>query len=248
MEPKTYIDFKDREYGGKDKFADFDDVDTIIPHGGGLESMAALAWAVDTGRKPLVWTDLIADRSGTHNLVLGARKSANYFKVPFILSTNTIPMKSINFPAGFINIDNIVKLIVGNPQWKIKEIVFGTNTEDSGQQRGMLKNIQRNVEMVRNMEWDIHGLQWEKKIETPIMIFPFEHNTKSEIYSFIQRKHPTLIDFAWTCMTPIQVEDDKRWLPCGKCSKCIEYKAAKQTAENAWLKVKIGKNYKDLIK
>ena len=29
MEPKTYIDFKDREYGGKDKFANFDDVDTI---------------------------------------------------------------------------------------------------------------------------------------------------------------------------------------------------------------------------
>ena len=108
MEPKTYIDFKDREYGGKDKFANFDDVDTIIPHGGGLESMAALAWAVDTGRKPLVWTDLIADRPGTHNLVLGARKSSMYFKVPFILSTNTIPMKSINIPAGFINIDNVI--------------------------------------------------------------------------------------------------------------------------------------------
>ena len=80
------------------------------------------------------------------------------------------------------------------------------------------------------------------------MLFPFEHNTKSEIYSFIMRKYPRLIDFTWTCMQPVQVEDDKRWLACGKCSKCIEYKAAKQIAKNAWLKVKVGKNYKDLLK
>ena len=112
----------------------------------------------------------------------------------------------------------------------------------------MLKNVQRNIEMIKNQEWEIHGLQWEKKLQTPLMLFPFEHNTKSEIYSFIQRKYPRLVDIAWTCMQPVQVEKDKRWLPCDKCAKCIEYKAAKQTAENAWLKVKVGKNYKDLLK
>jgi 7-cyano-7-deazaguanine synthase in queuosine biosynthesis len=218
MEPKTYIDFKDRET--LEGSADFDNIDTIIPHGGGLESMAALAWAVDTGRKPLVWTDIVADVPGAQAII----------------------------PAGFINIDNVVKIIVGNSQWKIKDIVFGTHTDDSGQQRGMLKNVQRNIEMIKNQEWEIHGLSWEKKLKTPLMLFPFEHNTKSEIYSFIMRKYPRLIDFTWTCMQPVQVEDDKRWLACGKCSKCIEYKAAKQIAKNAWLKVKVGKNYKDLLK
>ena len=246
MEPKSYIDFKDRE--PLEGSADFDNIDTIIPHGGGLESMAALAWAVDTGRKPLVWTDIVADVPGAQAMVLAARKGADYFKVPFLLSTNTIPMKSINIPAGFINIDNVVKIIVGNSQWKIKDIVFGTHTDDSGQQRGMLKNVQRNIEMIKNQEWEIHGLSWGKKLKTPLMLFPFEHNTKSEIYSFIMRKYPRLLDFTWTCMQPVQVEDDKRWLACGKCSKCIEYKAAKQIAENAWLKVKVGKNYKDLLK
>ena len=102
--------------------------------------------------------------------------------------------------------------------------------------------------MIKNQEWEIHGLSWEKKLKTPLMLFPFEHNTKSEIYSFIMRKYPRLVDITWTCMQPVQVEDDKRWLPCGKCSKCIEYAAAKKTAENAWLKVKVGKNYKDLLK
>ena len=87
MEPKTYIDFEDRDTQlGK---VDFDNIDTVIPHGGGLESMAALAWAVDTGRKPIVWTDVVADVPGAHNLVLASRKAADYFKVPFILSTNT---------------------------------------------------------------------------------------------------------------------------------------------------------------
>lgn len=247
MDPKTYLDFEDRQHKGEG-VADFENIDTIIPHGGGIESQAALAWAIDTGKKPIVWTDLLADRPGTHNLVLAARKSADYFKVPFVLSTNTIPMKSINFAAGWINIDNVVKLIVGNPQWTIEYVIFGTNTEDSSQQRGMLKNVQRNIEMIKNQEWEIHGLQWEKKLQTPLMLFPFEHNTKSEIYSFIMRKYPVLVDYAWTCMQPVQVEKDKRWLPCGKCAKCIEYKAAKQTAENAWLKVKVGKNYKDLLK
>ena len=82
MEPKTYIDFKDRN--SKEGEATFDGVDTLIPHGGGIESMAALAWAIDTGRKPIVWTYVVADVPGTHNLVLAARKSADHFKVPFI--------------------------------------------------------------------------------------------------------------------------------------------------------------------
>ena len=42
MEPKTYIDFKDRN--SKEGEATFDGVDCVIPHGGGIESMAALAW------------------------------------------------------------------------------------------------------------------------------------------------------------------------------------------------------------
>ena len=29
--------------------------------------MAALAWAVDTGRKPIVWTYVVADVPGTHS-------------------------------------------------------------------------------------------------------------------------------------------------------------------------------------
>ena len=221
MEPKTYIDFKDRN--SKEGEATFDGVDCVIPHGGGIESMAALAWAIDTGRKPIVWTYVVADVPGTHNLVLAARKSADHFKVPFILSTETIPMKYINIPPGFICVDNVAKIIAGNPQWKIDAILFGTNTEDSGQQRGMLKNIQRNIEMTKNNEWEIHGLDWRKKLQTPLMLFPFEHNTKSEIYSFIKREHPTLIQYAWTCMNPSQVKEDKRWVPCRVCKKCVEY-------------------------
>ena len=131
MEPKTYIDFKDRET--LEGSANFDNIDTQA-------------------------------------MVLASRKGADYFKVPFILSTNTIPMKSINIPAGFINIDNVVKIIVGNPQWEIKDIIFGTNTDDSGQQRGMLKNVQRSIEMIKNQEWEIHGLSWGKKLKTPLML------------------------------------------------------------------------------
>ena len=246
MEPKTYIDFKDRN--SKEGEATFDGVDCVIPHGGGIESMAALAWAIDTGRKPIVWTYVVADVPGTHNLVLAARKSADHFKVPFILSTETIPMKYINIPPGFICVDNVAKIIAGNPQWAIDAVIFGTNTEDSGQQRGMLKNIQRSIEMVRNNEWEIHGLSWEKKLRTPLMLFPFEHNTKSEIYSFIKRQHPTLVDYAWTCMNPSQVKEDKRWVPCKVCKKCVEYRSAIHIAERAMLKVKIGKNYEDLLK
>jgi hypothetical protein len=246
MEPKTLIDFKDRN--SKEGEANWDNIDCIIPHGGGIESMAALAWAVDTGRHPVVWTYVVADVPGTHNLVLAARKSADHFKVPFILVTETTPMKSINFPVGLINVDNIVKLVAGNPQWSINAIIFGTNTDDSTKQRAVCKNAQRNLEMVTNSEWEIHGLDWRKKLKTPLMLFPFEHNTKSEIYSFIKREHPTLIDYAWTCMNPSQVKEDKRWVPCGVCGKCIEYKSAVQIAESAKLKVRVGKNYEDLLR
>ena len=102
--------------------------------------------------------------------------------------------------------------------------------------------------MIRNTEWEIHGLSWEKKLRTPLMLFPFEHNTKSEIYSFIKRQHPTLVDYAWTCMNPSQVKEDKRWVPCKVCKKCVEYRSAVHIAERAMLKVKIGKNYEDLLK
>ena len=45
------------------------------------------------------------------------------------------------------------------------------------------------------------------------MLFPFEHNTKSEIYSFIMRQHPTLVDYAWTCMNPSRVKKIKDGFP-----------------------------------
>ena len=68
------------------------DIDTIIPHGGGIESAAAVAWAKRLGLKPLLLSLDMGDVPKIRHTIEAVKKQAKHFNVPLHIERNTIPM------------------------------------------------------------------------------------------------------------------------------------------------------------
>ena len=82
---------------------------------------------------------------------------------------------------------------------------------------------------------DLHGLQPKEVLNCPINLFPFEWLTKSEAVAILHRANKELLDLVWTCNG--EFKDDT---PCGKCTKCLEWKYAKHVAWKSQLKQQEG--------
>ena len=66
---------------------------------------------------------------------------------------------------------------------------------------------------------------------------PLVFLAKAELFGMVASSYPKLLERVWTCHTPINNK------PCLKCSKCIEYRTAKETAKRAMKRVQEGESY-----
>ena len=213
------------------------DIDTIIPHGGGIESAAAVAWAKRLGLKPLLLSLDMGDVPKVRHTIEAVKKQAKHFNVPLHIERNTIPMTKLDVPPGDFFLDMCTRLVLGNPQWNIKYVVFGANSEDSMNQRMTLRNFQRILAGRWGLQYDLHGMQFGLFKKIPQIVFPFEYLTKSEIIGIMATHDKEVLSMIWTCTNPINGK------PCRQCHKCIEYAAAKNTARRAKKKIQEGETY-----
>ena len=131
----------------------------------------------------------------------------------------------------------IAMLIQGNRQINFKWHVWGANADDSFRQRLQLRYPLRAMMAGRSRSLDLHGLQPHHVLQAPVSLFPFEWMTKSEVVSLLMKDNPALLDLVWTCSG-----DFKDDIPCGVCTKCLEWKYAKHVAKKSVYKVQEGKH------
>ena len=218
------------------------DIDSIIPCGGGIETAAAVAWAVGQGYKPFLFTEILDRNSPAQKgMTKASEYIAKYFDLQFFTAYNDIPMENQNVPPTDYASINFVKVILGNPSLRIKNIVCGGNAEDSMQQRIQLRYIQKIIAARWSNQYDMHGLEWKHFLTIPHVLWPLEYLTKSEIIGIMIRKHPDLVKNTWTCIRPVKEENNYK--QCGQCPKCNEWSSALRQAKNSSLKVMEGRNY-----
>ena len=217
-------------------------IDSIMPSGGGIETAAAVAWAVGKGYKPFLFTEVVdRDNPAVKGMKRATQDIAEYFNVPFKVVYNDIPMDNLNVPITDFAFTNVIKLVLGNPSLRFKYLINGGNAEDSMQQRVQIRYLQRIIASRWSYQHDMHGVKWDAFINMPISLFPLEYLTKSEIIGIVMQEHPELVKKIWTCVSPIKQENNYK--QCKKCSKCTEWSSALRVAKQARLKIQEGLNY-----
>jgi hypothetical protein len=218
------------------------DIDSIVACGGGIETAAAVAWAVGQGYKPFLFTDVV-DRNNpaVKGMTRACEDIAEYFDLPFKAAYNDMPMENTSIPPTDYSFAQAIKLVLGNPSIRFKYIINGGNAEDSMQQRVQIRYLQRIITSRWSMQYDMHGISWKSFLNVPIMLFPFEYLQKSEIIGIMMNKHPELVKKVWTCVSPIKEENNYR--QCGQCGKCTEWSSALRVAKQAKLKIQEGLDY-----
>jgi len=213
------------------------DIDSIIFSGGGIESAAAVVWAKEKGLNPIVVSISINDNDSVKQMTLASKRQAEYFGFPHFEYVNTVPMAKQSANVTDTGLDLTVRLILGNPQWGIKYIITGTNSEDSLQQRVQVRQLQRVLLARWTGQYELSGVKIRRMKNLPIWAFPLEFLTKAEIFGMVATSYPELLNMVWTCHSP------RNSKPCLVCSKCVEYRAAKETAKRAMKRVQEGESY-----
>ena len=100
------------------------DIDSIIPCGGGIETAAAVAWAVGQGYKPFLFTEILDKNSPAQKgMTKASEYIAKYFDLQFFVSYNDVPMENESVPPSDYTIHNPIKLILGNPSLRFKYFI-----------------------------------------------------------------------------------------------------------------------------
>ena len=213
-------------------------IDCIVNLSGGFECLAALWYAKEKGFNPVCLHLYNPNAKGkfAQAELSAALKQADYFKVDLIVDESTIPQESNknNYPV-LQHQSAIAQLIQGNPRTKFKYIIWGANADDSFRQRLQLRYPFRAMKAGISRQLDLHGLESKEFLKTPINLFPFEWLSKSEVVAIIHRANKELLDLVWTCSG--EFENDT---PCGKCTKCLEWKYARHVAWKSQLKQQEG--------
>ena len=227
------------------------DVDTLVTVSGGMECATALLWAVKKGLKPVgvhLWNK---NKRGSEADLFFAQKQCDLLGVRLIVDEVDLP-RSKPITAVFQWQTACSTLVVANPHIEWKYCVWGSNSEDSWKQRQAL----RYTSMIQACEYagslDRHGVTMEALTTIPLNLFPFEFLTKSEIASILFRTNKDMADLVWSCSHYEKIakvgEKIVNYIPCGKCSKCVERKSAINTAKNAQFKIQEGKDYESSYK
>ena len=217
------------------------ETDSIVNLSGGFECLAALWYAKKKGYKPVCLALYNPNAKGkfADAELRAAQKQANYFNIPLIVDNkSSLPQETnINNYSVLQGQSAIAMLIQGNRQINFKWHIWGANADDSFRQRLQLRYPLRAMMAGRSRSLDLHGLQPHHVIQAPVSLFPFEWMTKSEVVSLLMKDNPSLLDLVWTCSG-----DFKDDIPCGVCTKCLEWKYAKHVAKKSVYKVQEGKH------
>ena len=212
--------------------------DCIVNLSGGFECLSALWYAKEKGFNPICLHLYNPNAKGkfAQAELKAAQRQADYFSVNLIVDESTIPQESNknNYPV-LQHQSAIAQLIQGNPRIKFKYIIWGANADDSFRQRLQLRYPFRAMKAGISRQLDLHGLQPKEFLNTPMNLFPFEWLSKSEVVAIIHRANKQLLDLVWTCSGEFENNT-----PCGKCTKCLEWKYARHVAWKSQLKQQEG--------
>ena len=230
---------------------DLRNVDTLVTVSGGMECAAALLWSLKKGLKPVGVHLFNKNKDFAEADLFFAQKQCDLLGVRLIVDEVDLP-RSKPITAVFQWQTACSTLVVANPHIDWKYCVWGSNSEDSWRQRQGLKY----ASMMQACEYagslDRHGVTMEALTRIPVNLFPFEFLTKSEIASILLRENKEITNLIWSCAAYSKIakvgEKIVDYIPCGKCSKCIERKSAFTTARNAQFRIQEGKDYESSYK
>ena len=213
------------------------DINAIVPLSGGFESMCAAWYAKKNNLNPVAFHVLNQEAAPytARPQLAAAQKQAEYFDMQLIVDESTIPqvvgVHNQNYPV-LQAMSVLAMLVAGNPHIQFKYVVYGANMEDSFRQRLQLRFPMRAVMSSQSSQLDMHGVNPDLIANAPKNILPFEYLTKSEMIAMIHQSDKELLDMVWCCTGQtgtgrIIIKDNK---PCGKCTKCHEWKSARTVA------------------
>ena len=230
------------------------DVNTYMPLSAGIESTAALLYAVrDPRLKPFCvhWYEqrygLFADAMAFYT-----QKQAEYFNLPYGNDMSMLSMLPYTKEVPIIvsGLSAFMSVVLGQPGGaKLKWFMMGANAEDDMRMRLQFREYRKIMATYASDTLDGSGVDIDKVIDTvPQILNPLDFLTKAEMYALIIRHEPKLLDTIWTCFMPQGVLKGKDgevtgYVPCKECYKCAELEQAKKTAADAVFRFQEGEKY-----
>jgi len=220
-----------------------DDIDAIVNLSGGLECAAALWYAVAKGYNPVALH--LYNKEGWGNVadaqLAAAQEQADHMGVRLLVDEANMPQQNRrnNYPV-LQHLSAISTLMVGNPFVRFKAIIWGANSDDSFRQRLQLKFPFRAIACGWSQTLDPHGIKPHHIIKLPTNVFPFEWMQKSELVAMLLKAEPKLLEMVWSCTGELDLMSNGKYLPCGKCDKCIELTYSKKVAWKSVHKIQEG--------
>lgn len=230
------------------------DCNTYMPLSAGIESTAALIYAVrDPNLKPFCvhWYEqrygLFADAMAFYT-----QKQAEYFDLPYGNDKSMLSMLPYtkDVPIIVSGLSSFMSMCLAQPGGiKFKWFMMGANAEDDMRMRLQFREYRKIMATYASDVLDGSGVDLKKVIEDiPQVLNPLDFLTKSEMYALIIREEPGLLDTIWSCITPTGTLKNKQgkitgYVPCGTCYKCAELEQAKKTAADAVFRYQEGIKY-----
>jgi len=230
------------------------DCNTYMPLSAGIESTAALLYAVrDPDMKPFCvhWYEqrygLFADAMSFYT-----QKQAEYFNLPYGNDKSMLSMlpHTKDVPIIVSGLSSFMTVCLGQPGGiKFKWFMMGANAEDDMRMRLQFREYRKIMATYASDVLDGSGVDLKKVIEDiPQVVNPLDFLTKSEMYALIIREEPGILDTIWSCIVPKGVLKDNEgnitgYVPCEQCYKCAELEQAKKTAADAVFRYQEGIKY-----
>ena len=237
-----------------EKIAQHPDCNTYMPLSAGIESTAALLYAVkDPEMKPFCvhWYEqrygLFADAMAFYT-----QKQAEYFNLPYGNDKSMLSMLPYTQEVPIIvsGLSSFMSMCIAQPGGiKFKWFMMGANAEDDMRMRLQFREYRKIMATYVSDSLDGTGVDLAKTIDgIPQVINPLDFLTKAETYASIIREAPELLDTIWSCIAPKGTLKDKDgkitgYVPCGECFKCAELLHAKKQAADAVFRYQEGVKY-----
>ncbi len=219
-------------------------VNCLVLLSGGLDCAAALWYAKRKGWNPLclhLYNPNIIKQAEPE--LAHAQLQADFFNVELVIDDkSSLPQETKeNMYSVLQGMSAIAMIIQGNKDINFQYIIWGANADDSFRQRLQLRYPLRALAAGQSHQLEVHGVKPRHIVQAPLNVFPFEYLYKSEIISMITQDKPELLDIVWGCSGEYKVEKGFEYIPCGKCTKCLEFNYAKHTAKKSLFKKQEGK-------
>ncbi len=184
------------------------DCNTYMPLSAGIESTAALLYAVkDPNLKPFCvhWYEqrygLFADAMAFYT-----QKQAEYFDLPYGNDKSMLSMLPYTKEVPIIvsGLSSFMSMCLAQPGGiKFKWFMMGANAEDDMRMRLQFREYRKIMATYASDVLDGSGVDLQKVIEDiPQVLNPLDFLTKSEMYALIIRECPDLLDTIWSCIVP----------------------------------------------